>query len=120
MATIWSTRLFAVSVPADNAWHNVLTVPMGYRNVIKFVGTTQATAAGALIALALSSTGIELYRAVPDANNRSSNPVTITLHEGESLLCRAYTNAASVSASGYLLQGAGAPNIPGSLPVLPS
>lgn len=114
--TVYSTRLVSVRITPAANWVTVLTVPTGYRNVIKCFSITQLTASGALVALALASSGFELLRAVPDSGSRAVIECTVTLHEGETLLARAYVNQADVHCSGFELTGSGGPDVPGSLP----
>lgn len=116
MAT-WSTRLATGTVTVAQNRVLAFTVPMGHRVVVKYACTQQATAAGAAVLFYLGSGGPWLAR----VDSTSGDPGTsvemrLTLHEGEQLYVRALINAADFSLHGYLLDGAGAPLVPGTLP----
>jgi hypothetical protein len=112
---VFSSRLYAATVPAGSNRYLAFTVPAGHRVVVRHVFTAATAASGNAVILYVGSGGPEVFRAVPAASSMVALVDTrTTFHEGEQCFVRALTTTAIVALDGFILEGGGGPLTPSS------
>jgi hypothetical protein len=113
----YSTRIYLASQTPAQGYVNAFQVPAAHRVVIRYGHMATTWTAGVGVQLFLASTSLELFRLVPPSNTSTyGQELRVVLHEGETLQVRALVAVTHISLHGFLLQGAGAPLVPGVLP----
>lgn len=114
---VYSTRIFANRVQPVDTKMVLAVVPNGYRVVIKQIEVYQLPGTDTHFALFIGTAGPLIFREYQAAPRQSwSRATTLTFHEGEEIRGYSHVSIAEVSLHGYLLSGAGAPLVPGTLP----
>lgn len=114
---VYTTRIYAGTVPGTNTHTKLQGIPPGYRAVIKFIWVYQLPASEASFRIYLGPGLPEVFRVYPGGDTDNSyHAVELVFHENESIYGYARTTQAVVSLHGYLFTGTGAPFVPGTLP----